>query len=84
MPVFLDVESRLAPDFVEKITDGIKAGFRQALIEIGEDLSLTDDERQALANYRALKARQLAAAKQHVARTAGIGIEARIEPGDRA
>ena len=52
MPAYLDIEPRIPEDFSQKVAEGVKAGIRQALVEIGADLSLTEDERHVLDRYR--------------------------------
>lgn len=47
---------KLDNEFSQQVADGVRAAIINALGDITAALSLTDDERHALENYRAMKA----------------------------
>jgi hypothetical protein len=72
MPLHVDVEPRIPDNFAQLVAEGVKAGIRDALIQIAADLSLTDDERNALEIHRLKRVALRRAAQAHVAKTAGL------------
>lgn len=73
MPVFVDVKPRLDDEATGSIADEIRAavaaGVRDALEAFSFGLSLTADEREAVAKYRNNQAAARRRAKAHIGRS---------------
>jgi hypothetical protein len=77
MSVFVDVEPRADARAIEIFTDDIREavaqGVRDALEALAFAVSLTADEREALAKYRNNRAANMRRARAHVAKAVNAG-----------